>query len=69
MKEMQTMGPTELLEETTDFLGACLKARKMCLFLNHKIGVAWGSEYKQEVRKSSWQSVMREIEIMEELLL
>ena len=32
-------------------------------------GVAWGSEYKQEVRKSSWQSVMREIEIMEELLL
>lgn len=38
MKEMQTMGPTELLEETTDFLGACLKARKKCLFLNHKIG-------------------------------
>ena len=31
--------------------------------------IAWGGEYEQEVRKSSWQSMMREIEIMEELLL
>lgn len=29
-------------------------------------GVAEGSEYEQEVRNSSWQRVMREIEIMEE---
>lgn len=37
--------------------------------MTYKSGIAWGGEYKQEVRKPSWQSVMREIEIMEELLL
>ena len=31
--------------------------------------IAWGGEYEQEVRKSSWQSMMRDIELMEELLL
>ena len=35
----------------------------------YQSGVAWGSEYKQEVRDWSRQSVMHEIEIMEEVLL
>lgn len=35
---MSTMGPTELLEDTTDLLVGCLEARRMSLLLKHKTG-------------------------------
>ena len=38
MKEMPTMGSTELLEETTGLLVGCLEARRMSLLLKHKTG-------------------------------
>ena len=37
MQEMQSMDARELLEETTDLLVVCLEARRMSLFLTHKI--------------------------------